>query len=97
MHSTGSQAAVATGSSAPGVGSNPPPAPRVMPVYLPQKPKSHHERHVSSGTHGGQSGSDADRASVKVRYREPYFIPLDLSHFPAPHGEKSLGSRSTER
>ena len=77
MQSTGPQAAAATGNNAPGVGSNPPPAPRVMPVYLPVKPqKSHHERHPSSAAHGGQSNSDADRASVKVR------LSSNLTSFP---------------
>jgi hypothetical protein len=97
MQSTGPQTAAATGSNTPGVGSNPPPAPRVMPVYLPQKPsKSHHERHAFSAAHGGQSSSDAERASVKVT-RQLYLIPLDLNHPLATHGEKSLGSTSTER
>ncbi|KAG1756502.1 uncharacterized protein EDB91DRAFT_1041454 [Suillus paluster] len=67
VQSTGPQAEVITQSNTQGVGSNPPPAPRVMPVYLPQKPsKSHHERHTSSAAHGAQSGSDTERASLKV-------------------------------
>ncbi|KAG1782759.1 hypothetical protein EV702DRAFT_960191 [Suillus placidus] len=69
MQSTGPQQEAVTQSNTTGVGSNPPPAPRVMPVYLPHKPsKSHHERHTSSATQGAQSGSDTERASLKVRH-----------------------------
>ncbi|KAH7923860.1 hypothetical protein BV22DRAFT_1105847 [Leucogyrophana mollusca] len=54
--------------SAPGEGSVPPPAPRVMPVYLPPKAKSHrshHEKLSLAAAQGGQSGSDTERASIK--------------------------------
>jgi hypothetical protein len=69
MQSTGPQQEPVTQSNTTGVGSNPPPAPRVMPVYLPHKPsKSHHERHTSSAAHGAQSGSDTERASLKARH-----------------------------
>lgn len=66
--STGPQQETVIQSNGTGVGSNPPPAPRVMPVYLPHKPsKSHHERHTSSAAQGAQSGSDTERASLKHR------------------------------
>lgn len=66
--STGPQQEVVTQNNTTGVGSNPPPAPRVMPVYLPHKPsKPHHERHTSLAMQGAQSGSDTERASLKHR------------------------------
>lgn len=66
--STGPQPEAVAQSNTAGVGSNPPPAPRVMPVYLPHKPsKSHHERQASSAAQGAQSGSDTERASLKHR------------------------------
>ncbi|KAG1863777.1 hypothetical protein F4604DRAFT_1586887 [Suillus subluteus] len=69
MQSTGPQQEAVTQSNTTGVGSNPPPAPRVMPVYLPHKPsKSHHERHTSAAAQGAQSGSDTERASLKVSH-----------------------------
>jgi hypothetical protein len=69
MQSTGPQQETVIQSNGTGVGSNPPPAPRVMPVYLPHKPsKSHHERHTSSAAQGAQSGSDTERASLKVKF-----------------------------
>ncbi|KAG2367533.1 hypothetical protein BDR07DRAFT_1271991 [Suillus spraguei] len=67
MQSTGPQQEAMAQNNTAGVGSNPPPAPRVMPVYLPHKPsKSHYERHTSSAAQGAQSGSDTERASLKV-------------------------------
>ncbi|KAG1754489.1 hypothetical protein EDB19DRAFT_658298 [Suillus lakei] len=67
MQSTGPQPEAVAQSNTAGVGSNPPPAPRVMPVYLPHKPsKSHHERQTSAAQ-GAQSGSDTERASLKHR------------------------------
>ncbi|KAH0827095.1 hypothetical protein J3R83DRAFT_4781 [Lanmaoa asiatica] len=46
----------------------PPPAPRVMPVYLPPKAKSQrsHREGRPSITQGAQSGSDTERATGKV-------------------------------
>ncbi|KAG8217803.1 hypothetical protein J3R82DRAFT_5967 [Butyriboletus roseoflavus] len=47
----------------------PPPAPRVMPVYLPPKAKSQrsHREGRSSTAQGAQSGSDTERATGKHR------------------------------
>ncbi|KAG2158396.1 uncharacterized protein EDB93DRAFT_665308 [Suillus bovinus] len=68
MQSTGPQQEAISQSNTAGAGSNPPPAPRVMPVYLPHKPsKPQHERHTSLAMQGAQSGSDTERASLKHR------------------------------
>ncbi|KAG0705882.1 hypothetical protein DFH29DRAFT_232968 [Suillus ampliporus] len=89
--STGPQAEVITQSNTAGVGSNPPPAPRVMPVYLPQKPsKSHHERHTSAA-HGAQSGSDTERTSLKHRMERNH------SGGPVQRGDGYVSSAVKER
>ncbi|KAL4068047.1 hypothetical protein J3A83DRAFT_3801911 [Scleroderma citrinum] len=59
---------------------NPPPAPRVMPVYLPPKAKSHRSHHdrrlsVAAQAQGAQSGSDSERPVGKdgaYALRSPY-------------------------
>lgn len=51
----------------------PPPAPRVMPVYLPPKVKSHrsHREGRPSTAQGAQSGSDTEQATGKVVHIRP--------------------------
>jgi len=56
---------------------NPPPAPRVMPVYLPPKAvkshRSHHGRRLSViNQPGAQSGSDSEKQAGKVRCMPRY-------------------------
>ena len=55
---------------------NPPPAPRVMPVYLPPKAikshRLHHERRLSiPQPPGAQSGSDSEKPAGRVRHLPP--------------------------
>lgn len=63
-------------------GEPPPPAPRVMPVHLPQKAKSQrsHRETRPSIAQGAQSGSDTERVTTKVIHiRSPDYLLVLIS------------------